>query len=119
LQRVLWQVDAQELAAVVGQWGEQVMQAHGQNPLEGIALDGKTLRGSATGELPALHLLSGLSHRLHLVLGQVEVADKTNEIPCALPLLADLVLEGRVITTDALLTQEAIARQIVEKKGIT
>lgn len=118
LQRVIWQVDAQALALVVGQWGEAVLQGYGQSELEGIALDGKTLRGSATQELPALHLLSGLSHRLHVVLGQVEVGEKTNEIPCALPLLTELVLEGRVITTDALLTQDKIASQIVEKKGI-
>jgi predicted transposase YbfD/YdcC len=69
--------------------------------------------------LPALHLLSGLSHRLHVVLGQVEVGDKTNEIPCTLPLLAELVLEGRVIATDGLLTQDKIASQIVGKNGTT
>jgi hypothetical protein len=118
-QRVLWQTEAQALAGVVGGWGEAVLRAHGVSELEGVALDGKTLRGSATAALPARHLLSGLSHRLHLVLGQVEVGDKTNEIPRALPLLADLVVEGRVITTDALLTQDKIAQQIVEKKGIT
>ena len=60
-----------------------------------------------------------MSHRLHLVLGQVEVGEKSNEIPAALPLLADLVLEGRVVTTDALLTQDRIAQQILEKKVST
>lgn len=119
LQRVICQVDAQALAQVVGEWGEAVLQVHGQSDLEGIALDGKKFRGSATQELPALHVLSAFSHRLHVVLGQVAVGDGTNEIPCALPLLADLVLEGRVITTDGLLTQAKVASQIVEKKGTT
>jgi hypothetical protein len=49
------------------------------------------------------------------VLGEVEGAHKTNEINAIHPLLADLVLEGRVVTVDALLTQRQIAQAIVEK----
>jgi hypothetical protein len=43
-----------------------------------------------------VHLLSALSHRLGLTLGQRAVDDKTNEISVAVPLLRGLVLEGRV-----------------------
>ena len=57
LQRVLRQVNAQEMAVVVGAWGEQVLQTQGQADLEAVALDGKTLRGSASDALPALHVL--------------------------------------------------------------
>jgi predicted transposase YbfD/YdcC len=49
----------------------------------------------------------------------VTVEGKTNEIKAIHPLLADLVLEGRVVTVDALLTQRDIAQAIVEKKAIT
>jgi predicted transposase YbfD/YdcC len=45
------------------------------------------------------------------------VADKTNEIPVVLELLRQVVLEGRVVTMDALLTQRQIAQQIVEAGG--
>jgi predicted transposase YbfD/YdcC len=46
----------------------------------------------------------------------VAVGEKTNEIPCIKPLLADLNIEGAVITADALHTQKESARFIVEDK---
>jgi hypothetical protein len=119
LQRVIAAVDDEELARVVGQWGEAALQAYGQSSLPGVAIDGKTVRGSQGERLPAVHLISALSQRLHVVLGQVEVSEHTNEIKGVLPLLADLVLEGRVVTVDALLTQRDIAQAILEKKGTT
>jgi len=64
-----------------------------------------------------VHLLSALAHRLGLTLAQQAVADKTNEIPVALELLQHLVLEGRIVTMDALLTQRQIAQQIVDAGG--
>jgi predicted transposase YbfD/YdcC len=50
-------------------------------------------------------------------MGQVAVDDKTNEITAMLELLADLVMRGRVITGDALLTQHKIVSKIVEHEG--
>lgn len=52
-------------------------------------------------------MLSAVSHRLGLTLGQVSVGDKTNEIPLAPTLLAGLLLAGRVFTMDALLTHRS------------
>jgi DDE_Tnp_1-associated/Transposase DDE domain len=83
-------------------------------PLEAVAIDGKTLRGSRRQQAPGVHLLSALSQRLGLTLHQVSVDDKTNEIGAAAALLAGLVLEGRVFTMDALLTQREIAKTLVE-----
>ena len=57
---------------------------------------------------PAAHLLSALGPRLGLTLAQQAVADKTNEIPVVLELLRQVVLEGRVVTMDALLTQRRL-----------
>ena len=71
---------------------------------EALAIDGKTLRGSRKQGAPAAHLLSVLSHRLGLTLWQQAVADKTKEIPVLEDVLHGLVVEGRVITVDALLT---------------
>ena len=84
---------------------------------EVIAVDGKTLRGSKKHGAPAAHLLSALAPRLGLTLAQQAVADKTNEIPMALELLRQVLLEGRVVTMDALLTQRPIAQQIVDAGG--
>jgi len=107
------------LEANLGAWAEGLLAATpaSQDAAEGIAVDGKTLRGSQKQGAPGAHLLSALGHRLGLTLAQQAVADKTNEIPVALELLRQVVLEGRVVTMDALLTQRQIAQQIVEAGG--
>jgi predicted transposase YbfD/YdcC len=84
---------------------------------EAIALDGKTLRGSQRQGAIAVHLLSALSHRFGLTLGQQAVADKTAEITHVILLLQGLVLEGRIFTMDALLTQRQVAPTIVAGGG--
>ena len=78
--------------------------------LEAVVIDGKTLHGSRKLGAPAVHLLSALSHRLGLTVGQQAVADKTTELPVLEDVLRGLLLEGRVITVDALLTPRAIAQ---------
>lgn len=85
--------------------------------LQAVAVDGKTLRGSRKQGASDAHLLSALHQRLGLVFGQVAVRDKTNEINAMLELLAQLVLQGKVITGDALLTQHKIVKTIVEHEG--
>jgi hypothetical protein len=118
--RVFRRLDRVDLEARLGAWAEAVLQATGAPAnlsLEAVAMDGKSLRGSRNQGAPAAHLLSAVSHRLGLTLGQSGVDDKTNEIPVARALLAGLLLEGRVFTMDALLTQRAIAQTIVAGGG--
>jgi len=86
---------------------------------EALAIDGKTVRGSKQQGALDVHLLSVLSQRLGLTLFQQAVADKTNEIGAIQAVLEALVLEGRVVTMDALLCQKEIARTIREKGGTT
>lgn len=119
LYRVLRQLDGPLVEATLGAWADSVLAALPPAPgePEAIALDGKTLRGSRKQGAPAAHLLSALSHRLGLTLWQQAVADKTNEIPVMQEVLQELVVAGRVITVDALLTQRAIAQSIVEGDG--
>jgi predicted transposase YbfD/YdcC len=119
LHTVLRQVDREELEAKLGAWAEGLLAGmpSPQAVEEGIAVDGKTLRGSQQHGAPGAHLLSALAHRLGVTLGQQAVADRTNEMPVALDLLHQLVLEGRVVTMDALLTQRQIAPQIVAAGG--
>jgi len=123
--RVFQTLHVAAFEAALAAWTEQVYGALRANsalngpplPLAGLALDGKTLRGSATAALPGRHLLSAFTHQYGLVLGQTPVVGKTNEITRAPTLLAGLVLEGRLVTADALLTQRAIAAQIVAAGG--
>jgi len=64
-----------------------------------------------------MHLLSALAHHMGITLAQHAVDDKTNEITAVETLLQGLVLEGRVMTMDALLTQRHVAQTIVDKGG--
>ena len=109
-------LDREAFEQRLGAWAEQVLAATAPGE-EALALDGKTLRGSQKQGAPAPHLLSVVSHRLGLTVGQAEVDAKTNEIPVAREVLAGLVLQGRVVTMDALLTQRALADQIVVGGG--
>lgn len=103
----------------LGEWAEGVLAATaaGEGELEGFSLDGKTLRGSRKQGACERHLLSAVSHRLGLTLGQQAVADKTTEITQVSELLKELVVTGRVMTGDALLTQRGIAQTIVAQGG--
>ena len=119
LHTVLRHVDREAVEAKLGTWAEGLLGAEpGITALaDAIAIDGKTLRGSKKQGAPGAHLLSALAHRVGLTLAQQAVDDKTNEIPVALDLLRHLVLEGRIVTMDALLTQRQIAQHIVAARG--
>jgi len=82
-----------------------------------IAIDGKTLRGSANSELGALHLVSAWASKAQLSLGSVAVDGKSNEITAIPQLLQLLDLEGALVTIDAIGCQKAIARKIVDGGG--
>lgn len=84
-----------------------------------IAIDGKTLRQSYdTGRNKgAIHMVSAWASQNRLVLGQVKVDEKSNEITAIPQLLAVLDLEGCVVTIDAMGAQKAIAQQIIAGGG--
>lgn len=84
-----------------------------------IAIDGKAMRGARRSKFSrmAVHMVSAWSSRNSLVLGQLKVHEKSNEITAVPQLLALLDIEGCTVTVDALNTQKAIAAQIVEQKG--
>jgi predicted transposase YbfD/YdcC len=109
IQRVLRTIDVEELEQALSVWVQPLLTPEERDRWEGIAIDGKTLRGSGS-----LQLLSAFSHRLEAVLGQRAVAHKTNEIPEARTLLRTLTLEGKLVTADALHTQRDTAQVILE-----
>lgn len=82
-----------------------------------IAIDGKALRGSRSGETTHLHAVSAWACQAGITLAQVFVGEKTNEITAIPELLEMLNLKGAVVTIDAMGTQRAIASKIVEKGG--
>ncbi len=111
--RVLGGIDAPAVDRAVGEWVQNhadVLQG------QGVALDGKTLRGSADGDGKAVHLVSAVLHGDGVVIAQTRVPDKTNEIKSVEPLLDGRDIRGAVVTGDAMFTQKDIANYIVEEK---
>jgi predicted transposase YbfD/YdcC len=85
--------------------------------IEHVAIDGKTLCGSASAKLGPLHLVSAWATAQRLSLGQVAVDGKSNEIT-AIPALLDLLdLNGALVTIDAIGCQKAIAAKIRDADG--
>jgi len=112
-------LDQAELERKLGSWAEGLIQLTQEETevLEQTCLDGKSLRGSRKQGAQVAHILSALGRRLGMTLGQVVVPEKTNEIGVVLDLLKSLLLEGKVITCDALLTQREVAQAITERGG--
>lgn len=82
-----------------------------------VALDGKTVRGShdrSRGKSP-IHMVSAWSVANEIVLGQIAVGDKSNEITAIPKLIEILDLKGLIVTIDAMGTQTKIAESIKEK----
>lgn len=83
----------------------------------GLAVDGKRLAGAKRSDGSRVHLLSAVTHGGGATTAQVEIGAKTNEIPEAPRLLRSLDITDTVVTLDALHTQRATARAIVDADG--
>lgn len=113
IRRVLKMGDAEAIDRALMGWLQTLMQKHFNH----IALDGKTLRGAKDNEGDQVILLSAFLQDQGVVLRQIPVDKKTNEITQVEPLLAPLNIEGSVVTADALHTQKKTADYIVKKKA--
>ena len=83
-----------------------------------VNIDGKTLRGSiSAGQTRGVHLLAAYVPDEHLVLAQVEVDGRENEIRAAPRLLESIDLRGKVVSGDAMLAQRELSMQIVDEGG--
>jgi predicted transposase YbfD/YdcC len=84
-----------------------------------IAIDGKTVRRSFQKKAAKgpIHMVSAFAARQRLVLGQIKVAEKSNEI-VAIPALLDmLAIEGAIVSIDAMGCQRDIAAKITDRKA--
>ena len=83
--------------------------------LPGLSMDGKDVRGASKQTADGRRMLvAAVEHSSGLVLGQVEVSSKTNEIPAVRELAGELDLAGRIVTLDALHVQHKTARGLLE-----
>lgn len=114
--RVLSRLDPDELTQCFVSWTTALSDLSGG---ETVAIDGKTLRHSfdRAASKAAIHMVSAWANRNRLVLGQVKVDDKSNEITAIPKLLQMLDLTGVTVTIDAMGCQKEIAKVITEQEA--
>jgi predicted transposase YbfD/YdcC len=112
--RVLSQLDHEELTQCFIAWTNALSEASGGDI---VSIDGKTLRHSfdRATSTAAIHMVSAWASANRLVLGQLKVEEKSNEITAIPRLLPLLALTGAVVTIDAMGCQKAIAKTITEQ----
>ena len=108
-------LDADEFEKCFLSWVKDIRQrTHG----EIVSVDGKTIRGSRkSGCKSVTHIVSAWADKNELVLGQIKVDHKSNEIIAIPKLLEVLLLEGCIVTIDAMGCQKKIAKKIVQRKA--
>jgi len=116
LGRVFSRLDTGEFLAAMHHWVDQFA---GSLRGQGIAIDAKVLRGSfdrAADQSP-LHTMTAFATETRLVIRQLSVDDKSNEIPAVPKLLELMEIEGAVITLDAMRCQKETATAITDRKA--
>ena len=114
--RVLSRLDPEELTQCFIAWTEALSEASGGDI---VSIDGKTLRHSfdqATGQA-AIHMVSAWACANRLVLGQLKVEEKSNEIIAIPKLIQMLDIAGATVTIDAMGCQKEIAKVITDREA--
>ena len=115
-QRVFQMIDPAQFEMCFLSWIGAISQ---KTDGEIVSIDGKTLCGSRDTKAKAIHMVSAWGNANQLVLGQLKVDEKTNEIT-AIPTLLDLLdLKDCIVTIDAMGTQKEIAEKIIAKEAVT
>jgi predicted transposase YbfD/YdcC len=109
--RVFAALDPQQFLACFRNWTQSLRQAI---PQEIVALDGKALRRALAADQSIQYVVSAWADSNNLVLGQLQVAEKSNEITAVPALLRVLELAGCIVTVDAMGCQKTIAKEIRE-----
>lgn len=113
--RLFRALDPKQFEAFFRRWVSQIVPA--ATPPGQIAVDGKTIRGSADGARKPAHIVSAFSTDLGIAFGQERVEQKSNEITAIPELLEALYIKGFLVSIDAMGCQKEIARKIVAKGG--
>lgn len=109
LSELLRALDASAVEAALSRWIRSRLAVEPEH----LSLDGKTLKGSRDGVVPAQHLVAAYAPQVEAVLAQVRVDAKTNEHKAALQLLGLLPLQGKIVVGDAMFCQRDVAEQVV------
>lgn len=109
--RVFAAIDPKEFLECFLRWTQSLRQAVKQ---EIVALDGKALRRALNRDESPKYVVSAWAESNNLVLGQLKVEEKSNEITAVPELLRVLELAGCIVTVDAMGCQKKIAKEIIE-----
>lgn len=114
--RVFLLIDPKEFSLCFVSWANSFRQ---KTTGEIIGVDGKTLAGSRDSQrgMRGVHIVSAFANENKLVLGQIKVDEKSNEITAIPELLNLLDIKGCTVTIDAMGAQKEIAKKIIEKKA--
>ena len=116
--KLLIRLPAQHLEQAIRHWVTSCLGEPSEvATLQPLAMDGKTLCGTLQPHQRTLHLLSVLDQKTGCTLNQVPVDDHTNEFKTVGKLLRDLVLNGRVVTGDAMFCQREVCQQVLAQGG--
>jgi predicted transposase YbfD/YdcC len=112
--RIFERIAPESLQRCFLKWVNQVVEATGAQV---IPIEGKSVKGSydCNKKQSALHLVSAWASEHRIMLGQVKVENKSNEITAIPALLKLLDINGCIITMDAMGTQTEIVQQIISK----
>lgn len=111
--RVFSSIDSEQFEACFVDWVSRLV-----NLTDGevIPIDGKTIRGAkANGKKSPFHMVSAWATNNNLVLGQVKVSEKSNEITAIPKLLELITVKGCTVTIDAMGCQQEIAGKIIDQ----
>jgi len=113
LHRIFARLRVEKFEEELGRW----LSERGLKRGQGIAVDGKTLRGIHGEEIAGVHLISAFAHQRGIVLAQRAAPGKGKELEAVRAVLESLDLKGQIVTGDALLAQRDICQTIKEKGG--
>lgn len=109
---LLLELDADDVDRQLRPWLERFL----DHPLGGLSADGKVLRGSKRDQLPALHVVSLVTHDSASILAQRQATDG-DEVAALLALLTEVSVVGRTISMDAGLLSGTVTQTIKEQEG--
>ena len=115
LNRVFSNMDPVKFELCFRNWVDAILESH---PGQLISIDGKTIRGAKShGIKSPIHMVSAWASESNMVLGQIKVSEKSNEITAIPELLKSLFIKGNIISIDAMGCQQDIAACIVKAEG--
>lgn len=117
INRVVSSIREDKFEQVFIEWSNSLRDNKIKNDV--ISIDGKTVRRSKDTyhNKKPVHIVNVWSNENQLVLGQLKVDEKSNEITAIPKLLEILDIEDSIITIDAMGTQKEIAKKIIKEKA--